>query len=568
MRRRALLALLALAIPLHAHGAEEIANAVARHPAGGPAVVSGILLVDERPAVEAMLVGLGGRSRPGFDPPAPELRVMSDAGGRFRFEGLPRDWSGTLYAPDSFLVSRRTPNEASSHWVELAEPAADLELALMPLPTVVGRVLDAAGSRPIPGAKIAIRVSRKTPGISVYRGMKWEHSASEDGRFRIRLDEDPDVLDVGVALDSAGSGASYQRYPREDLQVSADGIIDLGDLEVYPTREIEVQIVDDEGQPVVEGAVVTLEPAAEDRTTADASGLALLHARGRVEWVVVGKPGFWPVRLPVPDGPQASLVARLSRENRLEVVVTDQQGNPQSELTVQLSRDEGPLHAIRSAGSEPWIPVPTRILSLFIEYFEERGALSVGGGPDGGLSADTGQYGELVIRRIWPSSPLRIRVRTSNRGPILHERTLPPMGESERRGINVTIEPLPPVSGVVLAPDSTPVSGARVELYSRPVGDVGSLEQSASTNEAGTFSVRWPDAAQAPAIARVEADGYAVLVQRLVTTAAAPLVFVLEPPRTVQVTVVDELGQVIPEVDVGSRAGSGEIIAFSSLNDP
>lgn len=438
---------------------------------------------------------------------------------------------------------------------------ADSEGDLPRLPALVGRVVDASRTRPIENARVGWRSSRKAGAIQP--SFQWGATSDAEGRFEIRLDEDPDSLVVAVS-DADGTGTSYREYAREDLVPSDAGLVDLGDLSLAEVNRISVLIRDSNGDPIEEARALTLEPAGGEWAEADESGLASLPARGKVSHIAAGKPGYWPVKVPVPEGLGAPLPVTLTPENRLEVTVLDRAGKPEGGVTVALETEDGSLFAIRD-GSGGWIDVPDRISEFhFVERNPPRDQPFLLGPVlgSGSVEARTGPDAWVAIRRIWPGKPLVLQIRGHGVGTVLHSQPLAPMGEEETRSLVVQIDVPIEVSGIVLGPDGAPVPGASVNFE---FGEVSPDRHwaIATTDESGRFSLKWFPVSRADV--RIERSGYAVKIEPGVDLPrdGSHLQFVLAPPRAVLVQVVDETGKEIPGVCVGARdAETDTILAF------
>ncbi len=199
-------------------------------------------LVDEKGApVSGAVVSLSPVPEDWAQPRPPEIRTVSDAAGRFRFEGLGAGpfelWAAHRGFAPLNLSDIQVPAEAKT--VDLG----DLSFAAgMP---VEGRITDPQG-RPVEGAQVAIWGVEPGP----YLPPLGRSISGADGRFLLR------DLQRGSLLDLSISKAGYA--PKRIRRVAVPTTEPLH-VELVPARVLTGRVVGPRGEPVPRARIDSLE---------------------------------------------------------------------------------------------------------------------------------------------------------------------------------------------------------------------------------------------------------------------------------------------------------------------
>lgn len=486
--------------------------------------------------------------------------------GRFEFDGLDPAWKGALYVDRMHWLLEASQGSVRSDGapgnfetgVLLPSPVEGLDLTILDLPVISGRILSADGSAGVPGALVG--------GVIHITGNDMSTSARADaeGRFRIPVDpinhletdawlERHEIAGVtGFSVDatsSEGTGRVQRDFAREGPRWPWN----LGDIPLARTRALDFVVRSSSGEPIA-GAVGRVPHMPVSKST-DAAGRG--HADGLPldanEWIV-SAPGCAVSRAPIPSDPSETLQVVLARTNELVVRLRAERGPQSREVALEIA-GETPLFD-RGSGKEDWFPDPVQTATGTSET--QSGSVF---GPKGGATrfrpdAD----GRVVIRSLVPGRAFTIRVR-GTAGKLLHEEPAVGLGPGEKRTVEIALSVEGRnFSGRVVDVDGKSISDAHVLLSG------GGRGIGAPSNSRGEFLLE--GLGVGPFQLVVSKPGYATLIEDEYELPASvePVEFRLEAGRQVRVRVVDAEGAPVKNCSVGITEGNGQYARSRSLD--
>jgi len=385
------------------------------------------LVPDESPR------GAGGRFA-GFGVPLPEIdaeegRTLTDAEGRFRYEGLAESASfGLVVRAEGWVGERRGG----------LRPAGDpVEFVLAAGEAVTGIVVDPAG-RPVPGALVAAgpTVAELGEGIVLSVG---GHFGEETAVLPVATSDAAGAFSLaGIPPGRFSIHASHDRYSPShplNLMQGQEGIT----LELRPNTVVEGRVVDESGAPVAGASVRSMSgmlfgdgPRRGGEAETDESGAFRLEGLSPGQIHLIARAEDRPLRgtpepVTVGEGETVSgIEIVLARAARITGVIVDPAGTPLAGATIRL-RDH--------AGD---------------------------GGRGGRSSATSGEDGSFVLPAISPD-PDAIE-------PLLHAHVEHPAhAEAEsapftlRPGIDIDLGTIALVEAVTISGRITDLAGAPIE---------------------------------------------------------------------------------------------------------
>ncbi|MEQ1893467.1 MAG: RNA polymerase sigma factor [Planctomycetota bacterium] len=256
-------------------------------------------------------------AQPGRTRKIPSLVVAIEAGGAFRIDGLEEGYTGRLSA-EGFVF------RDGSDSILVTAPSEDLLLELRPQPSLRGSLLrpDGSPASAFSEGRYAIMYGEPEADGSFF-SFGWMGIES-DGTFVHTLEHDEGAPAHAFLTFEGNEGYLVFEVPPFDLEAG----IDVGSLQLEPTRALVVRVLDTEGAPV-SGAVARVaspivfshptEPTDEHGTT------RMVFAPARPFELRVDALRFASVRVPVAS--EEGLTVVMPRTASLEVVV---QGAPAS----------------------------------------------------------------------------------------------------------------------------------------------------------------------------------------------------------------------------------------------
>ncbi len=211
-------------------------------------------------------------------------------------------------------------------------PGEEGTLHLKTRPHLRGRLLQAGSLAPVSGARVSVVMP--TDDDEAVR-IRFSGLSDDEGLFDIELGASV-ARDVTMEF---GPGAEAEPLP---LSGPFEGVRDLGDLLVTGARPVVVHVVDAEGKPVPGARAISetddvLSPASDEQ--------------GRITWpacpvatrrIQVAALGFAPSWAILQDD-ETPIEVRLTKSNRLRVLVTDEKHRPIPDLTTRLEFSRMPF---------------------------------------------------------------------------------------------------------------------------------------------------------------------------------------------------------------------------------
>jgi hypothetical protein len=497
-------------------------------PAG--AVVSGRLRMVDGLLPEGLVVRLRGKhaSARTAELPLAVLEIVRrrdggkkghpariDARGSFAFHGLPVSWMGYLDLPSGYRLAEVAGYQRS---FELEHPREGLDLPVLQMPAIRGRVVTSDRSAAVPKARLRIEKTWKESGLSGQAMV-----ADEKGHFEIPI-ERPGLssirLEIGDASGGAGSVVTLDRGFEE--------VTDLGDVPLAPVKSIPFVVRNVEGLPIA-GAVA----AADGDGFVDISaptagdGTGELKAPLGLQQMTVVAVGYYSSQVEVPDSVTTPLLVVLDKGTSLKVRLTSPTGEVPRGVNVYLNgknslfRDESGRmeRAAAKAGATSYL-------------------LAMSGGRDGATyNYRPDKKGEVLLTGLRPGIPLTLSGRGQDGGTVVEETiTLEP---GEDREIELSVNEAPrTLMGVVQDEAGRRLVGAKVTLEIMGLGRTGQ-----DVKADGTF--RFEGIFSETVDITVKCPGYAPFIdaELPVPTEGRQTELVLKPGRTVRLHVADAKGR-------------------------
>ncbi|HTF90589.1 MAG TPA: hypothetical protein VK843_19380, partial [Planctomycetota bacterium] len=279
------------------------------------------------------------------------LTARTQTDGAFSFRGLHDSDSGEITWQEPYFINGagKTPQRR----VLAAAPQGGLQLQLVEGLELRLRVVDLEGN-PVPGAPVAVTGReldpQKSPDPLYPKIERWpriertfDSVADFEARYSIDLLPSPEYqLLVEVSL--AGGAGSRTYTP--DWPVDPRGIWDLGDLSVAKTREVNVLVQDELGNPVKDAMVRAWPSAKWPEAYTDTAGRIVYRLESGDDGILVMVQEYLPEFVPLSQDATEAIVS-LRKSTILEFeIATDSERK--RDLRVSLSangpvfQDEGP----------------------------------------------------------------------------------------------------------------------------------------------------------------------------------------------------------------------------------
>jgi len=510
-------------------------------------VVAGQALVEGRAPAAPIVLGLEPvpeRPPPPFrELPVPVLQALerrelfsgkiaraTGAEGRFRFGGLPADWSGTLVPPEELWIEGQ--EGADNPRLHLERPETQVVLRLRRHPWLTGRVVTKGERRPVPGAHVSCFLDGEHQMI--------EHGerADQEGRFRLLLSA-AGLRSLTLQLSDAERG--NQKSLRVEERLLGGG--DLGDVELGPFQSVPFVVRDLMGRPIA-GAVAV---AGRASPPTGADGCGVLELPALAEAMEVGALGYGVDRVPIPVVVVDPIPIVLRPDTLLVIRVRGPAGETPNGLEVEVRAEE----RLFRAGSRP-----------------HRAHTAAAGPVDSvGFSNKVQRYrvaGDLRLAGLVPGSPLALRLLDRTQASLGRE--VVTLGEGETRVVEFRVEREPRTfQGIVLDPTGRPVAGAEVHLRMNRTTTTGTETK---VDGSFLFSALYAETVHL----EIAKPDFAVIVDpaHRLPPEGPPAVFRLETGRSVLVSVVDRAGRPFDgwtRVSAG-LAGRQEPIAHAGVRGP
>src|SRR5262245_34116715 len=337
----------------------------------GRATVEGIVRVDGAPPGGPIALTLRWKT-PRFDTsvaPAPVWEALAkdgvtpasvtascDAAGRFSFLG-PTD-----EALDLFIEGHFEWTDYAAQAGRLRAPRAGLVLDALRLPSVAGRVVDADGKTPLPGAELLFTFDEEGRGEG---SMSCSRTADAEGRFDMSF---PGPRARLLAFSVSGPDGRGERDV--ELPSTIPHRWDAGDVPIARTRRVEFVVTGPDGAPVEAAAAFAEEAPGSPSVASDAEGRGSVVLPVTQCRVRIAAPGFEVAFADVPAGATDPVKISLVRGAQLVVTVPPGCG----ELNVRLESDAamftGPGGQFDPALSQAQCPFP------FVSTYTAAGAMS------------------------------------------------------------------------------------------------------------------------------------------------------------------------------------------------
>ncbi|MCK6445492.1 MAG: carboxypeptidase-like regulatory domain-containing protein [Planctomycetes bacterium] len=480
------------------------------------------------------------------------LVTSTDEHGEFVFRGLVEPFTGRLSLPDRVAVLSVEPPSATveRRSVRFAERVERLELELVALPKLVGRVVEADGS-PVARADIEgwLVFAPQTDGGGRRGGRGLTASLDEtrtdaDGRFELLL-ELPRNLDTRELANAAGLpptervGLLVRRNAQSaqaEVEIAATKMRsrwDLGEVVLSAPQERELVVRGPDQKPI-EGAVVLFGDA-EART--DGNGAAKLAHVEDADTASVGKLGFLPEEVSL-EG-EGRIEVELRATNRWNVTFVDANGVRVAERRFSLSA-RGPLFV----GDDPTRPSRVHVASGGTDSeraFRERESGAVV------ATFRTDADGRASFSGF--AGPFTLRI-TDGLGAVLTEREVA-LGPDEVRDETIELAQRGGTfAGRVVDEFDTSLAGASVRLAVRSAR----TSETRRTDAAGEF--RFEDLQPGRVRLEIEREGFSPLAidDYELALDGEPIEFRLHTAGTLAVEVIDDLGNAVPTAGLRVRA--------------
>lgn len=250
------------------------------------------------------------------------VQSSSTPDGRFRFEGVPSDWSGEIALPFHYRVARVEDRGTSgSHAFRARAGDEELLVEVLRQPTLRGRILRAADRTPVATVSVG---TRSKWGDSIH--MSSAHT-DESGRFQLPL-RSGELIELELSCRSEeGEFVEAAWNPKSLPAANELGDVDLGDLYLAPSQVAALLVLGPAGAPFEGARVVEVGTSEGRQVETDAQGRATLQLTDALEGFQVRATGFSLVELPRP-APGEELEVRLAPASTLSVQVIDLHGLP------------------------------------------------------------------------------------------------------------------------------------------------------------------------------------------------------------------------------------------------
>jgi hypothetical protein len=463
------------------------------------------------------------------------VRQKTGTDGQFRWQGLPDDWSGSIFVSHFYKVPGPSLNDWGEDTVRLDAPTSSVVIDLERRPCLKGRVIDAGDRKPVAGARIAWSVAWSDGLNASQMGAR----ADDLGRFEIPLKESGFLTaELGKLTDADGRGVGRAKFERSDLGPD----LDVGDvlLERPPTRDIQFSVRDAAGRPIA-GALAKVGQMLSQRT--DAKGRGVLAAVPLdAERLNVYALGFHSAQLELGATKPSTLDVVLEPTNELFVQVVGIPDESRDEFSLQLASAE-PLFDSET----PWLP------SWFSVSAGSCTSSVTPNGRDrpGYVRCSLDESGRFVVHDLRPRVAATLRVV----GPldvVLREEALAPIGPTEQRRIVAQLDAAGfALEGRVSSEDGKPLSNAQVSLRRRHEAST-----STATDGSGRFRIKLARAESLQLTASHPGWVTCDLADVSPSAVPIPLDIRLEHGHDVAIELVDARGHVVQDAHVRARTES------------
>ena len=175
------------------------------------------------------------------------IRTLVEAGGLFRFHGLPESWSGFFRLTSGSKIEKVNAGlvTASMYELRLEAPQSGLVIELGKRSIIKGRLMERQTSTPLGNVEICARSfpvdGRPTANVTV--------TTDRHGYFQLKL-EPTDLAQLELFFGSRPIEAhGFLNLPATELPAHGD----LGDIEVDSLRQIRFRLQDSNGKAISGG---------------------------------------------------------------------------------------------------------------------------------------------------------------------------------------------------------------------------------------------------------------------------------------------------------------------------
>jgi RNA polymerase sigma-70 factor (ECF subfamily) len=443
------------------------------------------------------------------------ITVACDAAGGFAFLA-PMD-----EALDLEIDEHLQWTDYAAQTGRLRAPRTGLVLDAVRLPSLRGRVVDADGRTPLPGAELQLTIDEDGAGEG---SMSCVRSAGAEGRFDVPF---PGPRSRLLALSVSGPDGRGERTV--ELPATIPQRWDAGDVPIGRTRRVEFVVTGEGGAPV-EAAVAYAETASGSPSVAsDAEGcgsvlLPLTPCRIRV-----AAPGFDVAVADVPAGATEPVRVSLVHGRQLVVTVPPAYGEMNVRVESDTAMFTGPDGQFDSAFAHAQSPFPFEC------------SYSAGGRMDALFSGAGG--GVLAIDGL--RDHVRLRVSLVDALGFVVAASETELATRERRVLELKPAREPrTIRGRVVLAAGGPAAGASVRLAA---GD--GIPVDLVADDDGQFSLAGVCASGVRAL--VQHPGFAPAVSALEPAAGeSEAVVTLREGRSVRVFVADASGRPVDDAEV------------------
>ncbi|HVS19472.1 MAG TPA: carboxypeptidase-like regulatory domain-containing protein [Planctomycetota bacterium] len=288
-------------------------------------VLAGRLLVDGAPLAEAIELRLDPTDQE--SPFAARGALRTDALGRFRREGLPADWSGSLHLPEPYRM-----DVTEGAWrvdVPIERLREDLVIEVMRPPALRLRVLRADRT---PAAGAAVTLLQHEDGGST----EMPTYADDQGRVcQRRVAERTLAVEAWARAEDGAHGNT--RFGFETLVPTEPlGDIDLGVLVLSGGRRVELRCLAADGEPLSGRSVRVRGERLTEEATTDSTGTLRVGLPWEATLLELQVEGYAGAKTEVPPEVEQHDVT-FKTSNLLHVQVVDLSGRPWSGGRLRLS---------------------------------------------------------------------------------------------------------------------------------------------------------------------------------------------------------------------------------------
>jgi hypothetical protein len=493
-----------------------------------------LVLNSDRPPLESSRARAAVAKVFGFDDYRwVSVRQSTASDGGFRWNGLPDDWSGSIFVSSFYRVLGPSLREWGENNVRLDASTSGLLVDLERLPCLKGRVVEVSDRTPVAGAPITWMIAWSDGLNNTNLGARTD----EHGRFEVALKESGFLwVELSELTDANGRGLGHARFERDQLGPD----LDVGDisLERPQSRDIHFFVHDRDAHPI---------PGALARV-----GTQYSHPtdeRGRGELVAVPIDAkllrfcardFRPARIQLPDASTDPIDVALEPTNELAITVFGIPKESNADVALHLVSAE-PLFDSSSGWLPDWFSFSFTVGHCWSASPAQHGRPGV-------ANCALDDLGRCVVHDLRTAAVITLQV-IGPMGMVLHEESLGSIASTEHRSVVVHLEPAGrELEGHVLSEDGSPLANAHV-LLRRSQEDSASVD----TDGSGRFHF-WLVAEEALELSASHPGWVTCDVKDVSpSNASTPIDIRLERGHDLAIDVVDPRGRPVADVHVRVR---------------